>query len=121
MWRLALIGYAVALVVGTHLPQEAVDGDVMYYDKPIHAAAYFGLALLAAVNTRLAGWRITPVVVGAVLLAVLAFAAADELTQPLAGRCCDLADWLADAAGASAALAVGWWGDRRAPPDVVRQ
>ncbi|MEQ8849357.1 VanZ family protein [Botrimarina sp.] len=98
-----------ALFIGTHLPRQAVDGQFMLYDKPIHAAAYFGLALLTTVNLRLAGWRMSPLGVAAVLLMVLTLAAIDELSQPIFGRVCDLADWLADATGAVLGVAVDAW------------
>jgi hypothetical protein len=45
-------------------------------------------------------------------LSIISFASIDELTQPLVGRTCDVADWLADCAGTAvsivAAVFVHW-------------
>ena len=75
-------------------------------DKLAHFVAYALLALLLAAAWGSRG----PVPNWPVLVAILAFtlgyAAFDELTQPLFGRYCSSADWIADACGAVVGLAV---------------
>ena len=96
---LALLGcYALALLVGTHLPHppEAISAGTI--DKPIHVIAYAGLAFLVSLNWRLRhafGWRQRIMIL--VLIAV--FGAIDEITQIPVGRECDIIDWLADILG----------------------
>lgn len=78
-------------------------------DKLLHAAAYFGLAVL--VLRALQGGRphrLTVRQAAAALLITIGYAATDELHQLVVpGRSADPRDLLADAAGAAAALA-GW-------------
>jgi VanZ family protein len=46
-------------------------------------------------------------------LAIVAFAIVDELTQLLVGRTAEVADWMADAAGAAVGLIIFWWWQQR--------
>jgi VanZ family protein len=39
---------------------------------------------------------------------IAVYGAVDELTQPWAGRFCDLNDWLADIGGGAIGLALAW-------------
>lgn len=113
-----LLIYLTALITGTHLPHPEELITIEGNDKWLHFGAYFGLAFLMA--TRLQTLR--PVTRSA-LLAIWILAAftgvVDELTQMLPGinRHCELADWLADIAGAACGLLVWqslsrWWRDR---------
>jgi VanZ family protein len=92
----------------THFPKlrlEGVPGD----DKTAHVLAY---ALLAFLIWQFRAARARPIRAGFVLKAwglVAAYATVDELTQPLVGRSADIYDWLADLAGATAALAILEW------------
>ena len=112
-WRVALLAYWILLFVGTHLPSaEAVVGPLIAYDKPIHFVGSFVLATLMLRAFRGAsnlGWRSYL----AIAVIALAYAAADELTQPLVNRSCDLYDWVADAAGVATAIAGDRWRNQR--------
>lgn len=108
-----LLIYLTALITGTHLPHPesliSLDGN----DKLLHFGAYFGLAFLMA--TRLQTLRpVTPKMAFAIGALAALTGVVDELTQMLPGinRRCELADWLADLAGAVCGLLV-WFGFRR--------
>ena len=104
-WGL-LIVYWVAMVVGTHLPPEAMPAGNSLGDKALHAGAYFGLGMLAALAWR-ARFGSLHLPGGIVLMATLAAVGAmDELTQPYFNRSCDLQDWMADVVGAATGLVV---------------
>jgi hypothetical protein len=99
-----LLGYWIALFVGTHSPSLPV-GVGRGWDKLAHFAGYAGLAFLLAWTLAARGRRSF-----AAGLSVLAVAAAygvlDELLQaPVPGRSPDLWDWTADVGGAAAGLA----------------
>jgi VanZ family protein len=74
-------------------------------DKIAHLGLYAGLAMLLAATNHLGGlarqWFM-PTLFGW----VAAFGAADEATQILFGRTCDLNDWLFDLIGAAGGLVV---------------
>ena len=81
---------------------------VLGLDKLCHFLGYAGLAFLASIAWSL--WR--PVGrplrrghLAIVLLGLTAYGSFDEITQPLVHRTCELADWLADVAGAAVGLA----------------
>jgi VanZ family protein len=100
----ALVAYWCLSFVATHTPV-VPSVPLTSSDKLVHAVAYFILALLLAIAWSLRrplGWR------GylAIFAILLAYGALDEITQILVGRRADVADWLADAAGAIAGLAV---------------
>jgi len=90
-------------VIGTHLPRpDRVGIHVGRFDWLAHG---FGYAILTAC------WLIwclsrpgaVPARTAAVVWgAMIVFAAADELTQPLAGRSAQWSDWVADTTGAAA-------------------
>ncbi len=110
--RFALVGYWVTLAALTHVPKPPQAASAVFvYDKIVHAVAF---GILAA----LAWWSWPPTEPGravrraATWLAILAaYGAADELLQPLSGRSCELADWIADVVGivlgSGSAYAVG--------------
>ncbi len=77
-------------------------------DKLCHFFAYAGLALLASIawsQWRPAGRPLRWGNLAIVLLGLTAYGSFDEITQPLVHRTCELADWLADVAGAAFGLA----------------
>jgi hypothetical protein len=103
---LAAIVYWVALAVGTHWPRITLPFDgAGGIDKVLHFSAFAGLAFLLALAVR--QWRPLGLLQYLLLAAaLLIYGAIDEATQLLVpGRSCELADWLADAAGAVAGLA----------------
>ena len=92
-----LVVYAIALVVGTHMPQEDGPPPVIP-DKVLHFGAYLGLSWLLAMTLAqrgIAAARVAAITIPSLLL----FGAIDEVTQIPVGRTADPLDWLADAAG----------------------
>lgn len=100
LW-VVLAVYGLLLVVGTHLPGDAVPGPIMASDKVIHFGAYMVLGALVAICVTPRGGRLAITTAAILWTLVIGFGALDELSQPLFGRSCDLFDWLADAAGAA--------------------
>jgi len=107
--------WAAAILVATSWPNPHVP-DVPSGDKVVHVALYAGLAWLVvrALGPATQGTRVALVVV-----AVTAFAAADEWHQRfIPGRSTSTADWAADTGGATlgalAAAAVQLAAARRA-------
>jgi VanZ family protein len=96
------IGYWLAIFVATHWPSAGVPDAVSHNDKLAHFAAYAGLACLLATFLLIARreWRIARVA-AVVLLVAAVYGILDETTQTLVGRTSDIADWLADMAGAT--------------------
>ena len=98
---LCLIVWATA-VIATHIPTGRLPISGVS-DKLLHAAGYFVLAgvlwLTLSVHGVSGAKRIT-----FIFFAMLAYAAIDELTQPLVGREDSIGDWLADVIGATASL-----------------
>lgn len=113
-WRVALAGYALALVVGTHLPRSTVShwtpDDILGLDKLAHFSAYLGLGALAA-----SVWhaRRPATFFGALpgLCGLAAFALVDEFSQgwPGLGREPDPLDFLADLVGGGMGWAAALW------------
>ena len=109
-WRVGVwAAYWAMMFVGTHLPpsSRAVRFAAILPDWFLHSTMFAGLGWLVvwAPRPRLtvpAGGR-GPLIFRTVAwyLALLAYAAADEMTQPLVGRQCELKDWMADAIGAA--------------------
>jgi VanZ family protein len=97
------VAYAVTLVLATHYPKpEQLLGRYGHADKLLHFVAYFLLAVFVAAAVWGAGrWSRRAALIVAIALA--AFGAVDEMTQPLFGRTADVLDWAADCAG----IAVG--------------
>ncbi len=82
-------------------------------DKPWHAVAYFGLAVLAV--RAIAGGlprRIAAPTAGLAIAVAVTYAVTDETHQMFVpGRSADAADLIADAIGACAGTAACWaWG-----------
>ena len=96
-----LIAWSGALIAthipAAHLPRAGVS------DKVLHAAGYFiisGLFWLTLWAYGVTGAKR----IGLIFFTMLAYAAIDEITQPLVGRDNSLGDWLADVTGTIIAL-----------------
>ena len=111
----AWLGYWVLLFAVMHMRRPP--GARLVYpfgDKVLHTATYLILGLLGGWAALRRGRRIDAGWVIRWALVYAAYAAADELLQPLVHRTCQFGDWLADVAGIAAALALIWWlGSRR--------
>ena len=92
----------VGAVIATHIPVDRLPRSGVS-DKLLHAAGYFVLAgifwLTLSVHGVSGAKRIA-----CIFFAMVAYAAIDEMTQPLVGREDSIGDWLADIAGATASL-----------------
>ena len=100
----ALVLYWCFALTMTHIPHPPPIGPRVS-DKLIHFLAYgllSGLLFLAMWLSR-PNMRWLPLVVMGI---VLAYAAFDELTQPLFHRDCEFGDWLADSAAGVIAVSV---------------
>ena len=96
------IGFWIAIFVATHIPSDRLP-DVHVSDKAAHFVAFFILAALMYISTRLT--NPTRTWLGATVIAIaMIYGAIDELLQPLVGRHGDLDDWLYDVAGATTAV-----------------
>ncbi len=95
--RAAFVMYTIALTTATHWPGVTIDGPVPRPDVWVHVGA-FGVwsALLV-----LTGWIGAPTArsAGIGIVIGIAWAAMDELTQPIFNRQADWADWFADVGG----------------------
>ena len=101
--RLLVLTWLSAFVA-THLPAGNVP-DVHVGDKTLHVVGYFVLAslLLATLITRGVG----PICrVAMTVVALAAYGAIDEATQPFVRRHASFDDWLANLAGVLAAVIV---------------
>ncbi|MFM7244280.1 MAG: VanZ family protein [Planctomycetaceae bacterium] len=108
--------YTAVLLFATHHPKPGeLVGELVHRDKTLHFTAYGLLGLMAAATIAAAG-RFSPRAVVAAVVGLVAFAAADEVTQPLFGRSTEFLDWACDSAGIAAgfaAVAVAWAAVRR--------
>jgi VanZ family protein len=96
------VAWSAAFVV-THLPPSRLPPPGVA-DYLLHAAGYLVLAVLLTWALA-AGGRQLPLRALVAACTMLAYAAFDELTQPLVGRAAEWADALADAAGAALGIA----------------
>lgn len=106
LWQLALAGYWVLLIIGTHVPVNTPLMARSGADKFVHLVAYAGLAALLASAWQLAAGHLNPRHLILVWLVIVAYGAIDEWTQIPVGRSCSIWDWLADAVGAALGLAL---------------
>ncbi len=106
LWQWALGCYWLALVISTHIPLNLPETPTGHLDKLYHLGAFTVLAGLLATNLQLAGGHVTRRHFIWLWIAVVAFAAIDELTQPYFHRDASWLDWLADAVGAALGLAL---------------
>jgi VanZ family protein len=104
LWKLALAGYALALVVGTHLPPTFKGIPRDNSDKLWHFGAYLGLAWLLAIAWETSTGRLNGRHLRLLWVAIAIFGAVDEVTQLLVDRDATVGDWAADAAGAAVGL-----------------
>ena len=97
---LLLVGYWLLAFTATHMPMRPGNGGIPHLDKAVHLTIYTGLALLLSVwfgvRKRVGGAMF---VAGAVLVALVAYATFDEVSQIPVGRTADVRDWFADLAG----------------------
>jgi VanZ family protein len=112
-WQWVLVVYWVALFASTHVPQEFPGVPVHHWDKVAHFAAYTVLAVLFTTTWQLAAGELQPAHLRWTWIFLVAYGAIDESTQPLVGRDASYLDWLADAAGVAAGLAIFTWLRRR--------
>lgn len=106
--------WAGVIIFATSMPSDLVPAQVSTFDKAAHFSMYAVLAGLLThqlAEDTTAPWRIAALAVAG----VLAFAAVDEWHQQfIPGRSTELADWVADAAGAvTGAFTVALVGSRR--------
>ncbi|MHC4982199.1 MAG: VanZ family protein [Planctomycetota bacterium] len=105
--RFLVVGCAaswVAAFVLTHLPAKRLP-PLGVKDTALHSVGYFvitSLFLLSIFARGTSRLRRAALVFGI----MITYAAIDEITQPLVNRYAALADWLADAIGAAAAIVV---------------
>jgi VanZ family protein len=107
------VAYGVVLVFATHYPKpEDLLGPDPPSDKTLHFVAYGLLGLLVTASLAASGrWSVRTA--AATFIALAAFAAVDETTQPIFGRHADPLDWVYDLVGLAAGIAVaavarGW-------------
>jgi VanZ family protein len=102
----ATVVYTGILLFATHHPSPVnLVGDLVHKDKALHFIAYGLLGLLVASTLVAAGRSSWRSLLAAVLL-LAAFAALDELTQPLFGRATEALDWVFDSIGIAAGFAL---------------
>ncbi|MFM8414415.1 MAG: VanZ family protein [Planctomycetota bacterium] len=111
--------YTLVLVFATHYPRpEELLGPNPPSDKTLHFAAYGLLGLFVAATLAAAG-RWSRAAAGLLFIALAAFAALDEATQPLFGRSAEPVDWVYDvigiAAGITAVAVARTWLKSRSP------
>lgn len=117
LWQLLLAGYWITLFVATHVPQDFPGVPGGQSDKVAHFAAYAVLAALFATTWQLSAGVLTKVHLRWAWILTAAYGGIDEWTQLFVGREASFLDWLADAAGAAAGLAVfAWFTRQRAGP-----
>lgn len=103
LWAACLI----AAFVATHLPPSELPSTPWLSDKVEHIVGYFGLGFITAWRFRQSLIPPSAIRKALVILGCLClYAAFDELTQPWFGRSAELADGLADLAGASIGISV---------------
>jgi VanZ family protein len=100
-----LAAYWLFIFAATHAPQAALP-QTHLGDKTEHFLAYGILAVLLFAWLRFTRPRFRRIALPAVLICV-AYAAVDELTQPIVNRYTDFRDFLADATGAAIGVLVG--------------
>ena len=102
--KLAFALFWLALFAGTHIPKPPDVLPPSGGDKLAHFGGYMVLAFLLATAWQLAGGILTRRHLVIAWIAVIGYAAFDEVTQTLVGRDCEILDWVADAAGAAVGL-----------------
>jgi VanZ family protein len=104
-YRRTLPAYWLFLACATHFPKARIDLGIESSDKLAHFLAYGVLSFLfwqfAETFTRPLSGRFVWVAFGV----LAAYAALDELTQPLFNRGCEWLDWICDVAAVAIVLA----------------
>ena len=86
-----------AAIIATHIPPGRVP-HMGVSDKLLHVLGYFVLASVFWMTLK--GYRVNRLMrITCVLMGMLAYAAFDELTQPIFNRDANILDWLADVIG----------------------
>ncbi len=106
--RVVWIAWWIVLFVLTHWPKPPQVPTFRQSDKFVHFGAYFALAMLGGRVWIGLGRHISGRSILTWWAIYAAYAAFDELTQPIVGRACDFYDWLADVIGATVALIIVW-------------
>ncbi|MEQ8769651.1 MAG: VanZ family protein [Phycisphaerales bacterium] len=103
--RAAFVLYTIALTVATHWPGVTIEGPVPRPDVWVHIGAFGVWSTLL----MLTGWLGAPTARTAAIAIVVgaAWAALDELTQPIFNRHAAWSDWFADVAGVVVGTIVG--------------
>jgi VanZ family protein len=111
-WLFCAIAVATVVLILTHVPPKMLPkflpGD--NFDKLEHFTAYGVMSFLFLMAVKDIGRRQTILLV---IVGILAIGGMDELTQPWAGRSCDIFDWLFDLFGLMAACAAVWYRSMR--------
>jgi VanZ family protein len=110
-FQVLLIGYWATLLIGTHLPPKTpfLPSEAHNLDKLYHLVAYALLAGLFATTWQLSAGTLNIAHLVWVWIAVVVWAAIDEITQIAFNRDCSFWDWTADAIGAAIALLAFVW------------
>jgi VanZ family protein len=103
---LCVICYWLTLFVATHVPVEMAPLPPGISDKSPHFFAYALLAIFLAAAWHVTTGQVTWRQLCAIWMLLVLYGAFDELTQIPVGRHASILDLLADAAGATAGLAI---------------
>ncbi|MCJ7543756.1 MAG: VanZ family protein [Phycisphaerae bacterium] len=118
---LTCVGAWVIAAVATHIPEPELSG-IHVSDKTLHVVGYFGLASLFWLSLAAYGSRARRRLL-TVLMVLAVYGVVDETTQALVHRTPDVADWLANLVGITAAIVL-WettaWLGRLSPPQVSK-
>jgi VanZ family protein len=90
--------------VVTHVPPGKQPIPPLEQDKTLHVLGFAALGALTIWRIDAAGQKVCLITGVAWFLGLSSYGAFDELTQPIAGRSCEFADWLADAAGSATGI-----------------
>jgi VanZ family protein len=104
-WLFSAIVFAAVVLVLTHLPPRMLPKFLPggNFDKVEHFTAYGVMSFLFLMAVKDIGRRQTILLV---IAGILLIGGIDELTQPWAGRSCDIFDWMFDLFGLAAACAI---------------
>ena len=93
------------MFMGTHVPLD-VSNQIVHSDKLMHFWAYLTLAFAAATTWDLSAGKLQGYQYFVLWLGLRGLRIADELLQIPVGRSCEAMDWVFDALGAAAGLAL---------------
>jgi VanZ family protein len=114
-WLFSAVAVATVVLVLTHLPPRMLPKFLPggNFDKLEHFVAYGVMSFLSLMAIKDIG-RIQTILL--VIAGIILIGGIDELTQPWAGRSCDILDWFSDLAGLCAACwIVGFKQQKRFP------